>query len=97
MFHRIDYKNQPKPIILSKGMSNYDKLQKTMNEPVKEYNQIKDLVELDAHQSLASIRDKNSITKLNSINNKKSKNFDMSTSAHKLREMTPHKKGKNKK
>ena len=60
MFHRVDYKNQPKPIILSKGMSNYDKLQKTMNEPVKEYNQIKDLVELE----------NNSITKLNSINNK---------------------------
>ena len=47
MFHRVDYKNQPKPIILSKGMSNYDKLKKTMNEPVKEYNQIKDLVELE--------------------------------------------------
>ena len=76
MFHRVDYKNQPKPIILSKGMSNYDKLQKTMNEPVKEYNQIKDLVELE----------NNSITKLNSINNKKSKNV----------EMMPHKKGKNK-
>ena len=68
-------------------MSNYDKLQKTMNEPVKEYNQIKDLVELDARQSLASIRENNSITKLNSINNKKSKNV----------EMMPHKKGKNKK
>ena len=77
MFHRVDYKNQPKPIILSKGMSNYDKLQKTMNEPVKEYNQIKDLVELE----------NNSTTKLNSINNKKSKNVDM----------MPHKKGTNKK
>ena len=77
MFHRVDYKNQPKPIILSKGMSNYDKLQKTMNEPAKEYNQIKDLVELE----------NNSITKLNNINNKKSKNNDM----------MPHKKGNNKK
>ena len=28
MFHRIDYKNQTKPILLSKGVSNYDKLQK---------------------------------------------------------------------
>ena len=77
MFHRVDYKNQPKPIILSKGMSNYDKLQKTMNEPVKEYNQIKDLVELE----------NNSIAKLSNTINKKSKNV----------EMTPHKKGKNKK
>ena len=88
MFHRINYKNQPKPILLSKGMSNYDKLQKSMNEPVKEYNEIKDLVELQ----------NNSITKLNNIENTKSKkNIDMSTSAHKLREMTPHKKGKSKK
>ena len=67
MFHRVDYKNQPKPIILSKGMSNYDKLQKTMNEPVKEYNQIKDLVELQ----------NNSIAKLSNTMNKKSKNVDM--------------------
>ena len=88
MFHRVDYKNQPKPKILSKGISNYDKLQKSMNEPVKEYNQIKDLVELDARQSLASIRENNSITKLSNTINKKSKNYV---------EMMPHKKGKNKK
>ena len=88
MFHRIDYKNKPKSILLSKGMSNYDKLQKSMNEPVKEYNEIKDLVELQ----------NNSITKLNNIENTKSKkNIGMSTGAHKLREMTPHKKGKSKK
>jgi len=67
-------------------MSNYDKLQKSMNEPLKEYNQIKDLVELE----------NNSITKLNNTsNNKKSKNVDMSI--HKLQGMVPHKKGKNKK
>ena len=87
MFHRVDYKNQPKPIILSKGMSNYDKLQKDLNAPVKEYNQIKDLVELDARQSLASIHENNSLTKLSIKNNIKSKNVDM----------MPHKKGKNKK
>ena len=67
MFHRVDYNNQPKPIMLSKGMSNYDKLQKTMNEPVKEYNQIKDLVELE----------NNSLTKLSIKNNIKSKNVEM--------------------
>ena len=88
MFHRIDYKNKPKSMLLSKGMSNYDKLQKSMNEPVKEYNEIKDLVELQ----------NNSITKLNNIENTKSKkNIGMSTSAHKQSEMTPHKKGKSKK
>ena len=63
MFHRIDYKNKPKPILLSKGMSNYDKLQRELNAPVKDYNQIKDLVELE----------NNSITKLSNIENKKSK------------------------
>ena len=86
MFHRVDYKNQPKPKILSKGMSNYDKLQKSMNEPLKDYNQIKDLVELE----------NNSITKLSNTSNTKSKNY-LDVSTHKLREMMPHKKGRNKK
>ena len=63
MFHRIDYKKKPKSILLSKGMSNYDKLQRDLNAPVKDYNQIKDLVELE----------NNSITKLSNIENKKSK------------------------
>ena len=88
MFHRVDYKNQPKPKILSKGISNYDKLQKSMNEPVKEYNQIKDLVELDTRQSTVINHSNNSITKLSNTINKKSKNYV---------EMMPHKKGKNKK
>ena len=38
-----------------------------MNEPVKEYNQIKDLVELE----------NNSITKLSNTINKKSRNVEM--------------------
>ena len=63
MFHRIDYKNKPKSILLTKGISNYDKIQKTMNEPLKDYNQIKDLVELE----------NNGITKLSNIENKKSR------------------------
>ena len=63
MFHRVDYKNKPKSILLSKGMSNYDKLQRDLNAPVEDYNQIKDLVELE----------NNSITKLSNIENKKSK------------------------
>ena len=48
-------------------MSNYDKLQKSMNEPLKDYNQIKDLVELQ----------NNSITKLENKNNIKSKNVEL--------------------
>ena len=89
MFHRVDYKNEPRLKPLTKGLNNYDKLQKDLNTPVKDYNQIKDLVELDAHQSLASIRDKNSIAKLsNNTNNIKSK---------KSLETMAHKKGKIKK
>ena len=68
MFHKIDYKNQPKSILLSKGVSNYDKLQKSMNEPLKDYNQIKDLVELE----------NNNIAKISNTNiNKQSKNNDL--------------------
>ena len=68
MFHKIDYKNQPKSILLSKGVSNYDKLQKSMNEPLKDYNQIKDLVELQ----------NNSIAKISNTDiNKQSKNNDL--------------------
>ena len=68
MFHKIDYKNQPKSILLSKGVSNYDKLQKSMNEPLKNYNQIKDLVELE----------NNNIAKISNTNiNKQSKNNDL--------------------
>ena len=64
MFHRVDYKNEARLKPLTKGLSNYDKLQKDLNTPVKDYNQIKDLVELE----------NNSITKLNNTNNKNSKN-----------------------
>ena len=78
MFHRVDYRNEPRLKPLTKGLSNYDKLQTDLNTPVKDYNQIKDLVELE----------NNSITKLNNINNKKSKNTV---------EIGAHKKGKNKK
>ena len=78
MFHRVDYKNEPRLKPLTKGLSNYDKLQKDLNTPVKDYNQIKDLVE----------NENNSITKLNNINNKKSKNTV---------EIGAHKKVKNKK
>ena len=45
MFSKIDYKNQPKPILLTKGQSTYKKLEKEMNEAPKEYNAIKKLIE----------------------------------------------------
>ena len=69
MFHRVDYKNEPRLKPLTKGLSNYDKLQKDLNTPVKDYNQIKDLVELE----------NNSIAKLNNNTNniKSKKNLEM--------------------
>ena len=45
MLKRIDYKNQPKPILLTKGQSTYKKLEKEMNNPPSDYNAIKSLVE----------------------------------------------------
>ena len=45
MLKRIDYKNQPKPILLTKGQSTYKKLETTMNKPPSEYNAINKLIE----------------------------------------------------
>ena len=49
MLKRIDYKHQTKSIPLTKGQTNYNKLQKEMNEAPKEYNAIKSLVEKNEH------------------------------------------------
>ena len=45
MFHKVEYRNQPKPVLLTKGQSTYKKLEKEMNEPIKDYNNIKKLIE----------------------------------------------------
>ena len=45
MVHKIDYKHQQKPILLTKGQSTYNKLEKEMNKPPSDYNAIKSLVE----------------------------------------------------
>ena len=55
--------NQP----LVKIKSSYDKLEKAMNEPAKDYNAIKELVESK----------ENSIMNIKSIKNKDLKNKDM--------------------
>ena len=65
MLKRIDYTLQQKPILLSKGQSNYNKLQKEMNEAPKDYNSIKSLVETN----------ENSIEKIS--NNIQSKNVKL--------------------
>jgi hypothetical protein len=43
MLNRRNYKKETQPVILTKNKSNYRKLEKEMNEPIKEYNSIKKL------------------------------------------------------
>ena len=66
---------------LVKIKSSYDKLEKAMNEPAKDYNAIKELVEArdEPRQLLQGGRDtkKNSIMNTKSIKNKDLKNKDM--------------------
>jgi predicted patatin/cPLA2 family phospholipase len=45
MFHKTDYKNQPKSIPLTNPQSSYKKLEKEMNKPPSDYNSIKSMVE----------------------------------------------------
>ena len=45
MFHKTDYKNQPKSIPLTSPQSSYNKLEKEMNRPPSDYNSIKSMVE----------------------------------------------------
>ena len=62
MLKRIDYKHQTKSIPLTKGQSNYNKLQKEMNEAPKEYNAIKSLIESNENsieQITTNIQSKN--------------------------------------
>ena len=66
MFHKIDYKHQPKPIALTKGQSTSKKLEKEMNSPPSDYNSIKKLIE----------NNENSIEKI-THNNNQSKNVKM--------------------
>ena len=66
MFHKIDYKHQPKPIALTKGQSTYKKLEKDMKSPPSDYNSIKKLIE----------NNENSIEKI-THNNNQSKNVKM--------------------
>ena len=61
MLKRIDYKHQPKPVPLTKQQSTYSKLQREMNEPAKDYNSIKKLIE----------NNENNIEKINSNNQSK--------------------------
>lgn len=45
MFNKSAYKNQQQPILLNKTNSSYRKLEKEMNKPPSDYEQIKKLIE----------------------------------------------------
>ena len=66
MFHKIDYKHQQKPILLTKGQSTYNKLEKEMNKPPSDYNAIKSFVESDDNsiKNVDSKISKNTLLKL---------------------------------
>ena len=66
MFYQNRTRNTNNQLLL-KGKSSYDKLEKAMNEPVRDYNAIKELVETQ----------ENSITNIKNIKNKDLKNKDI--------------------
>ena len=45
MFNKSAYRNQQQPILLNKTNSSYRKLEKEMNKPPSDYEQIKKLIE----------------------------------------------------
>ena len=45
MFNKSAYRNQQQPILLNKTNSSYRKLEKEMNKPPSDYDQIKKLIE----------------------------------------------------
>ena len=75
MFNRKIQQNNKQDLTLYKFKSNYDKVVKEMNEPPKEYETIKALIE----------EKNNSITKLENNINKKSKNNLQITSHKKMK------------
>ena len=59
MLNRRNYKKETQPVILTKNKSNYRKLEKEMNEPIKEYNSIKKLVENNDIENVVNKNSKN--------------------------------------
>ena len=73
--NKITYNKEPEwHKSLTKIKGSYDKVKKELNEPARDYESIKQLVELDASaEASRSIRDKNSITNIKNIENKDKK------------------------
>ena len=62
MLNRRNYKKETQPVILTKNKSNYRKLEKEMNKPIKEYNSIKKLVENNDIENVVIKNSKNDMT-----------------------------------
>ena len=65
MFNKSAYRNQQQPILLNKTNSSYRKLEKEMNKPPSDYEQIKKLIE-----------DNDGENTLKNFSNKSCKNID---------------------
>ena len=65
MFNKSVYRNQQQPILLNKTNSSYRKLEKEMNKPPSDYEQIKKLIE-----------DNDGENTLKNFSNKSFKNID---------------------
>ena len=59
MLSRRKCRKETQLVILTKNKSSYSKLEKEMNEPMKEYNSIKKLVENNDIENIASKKSKN--------------------------------------
>ena len=70
MFHKTDYKNQPKSIPLTNPQSSYKKLEKEMNKPPSDYNSRKSMVE-NGNNSFKNIDNKKSKNEVKFIPHKK--------------------------
>ena len=71
MFQRKTITKQNTPTLLTKPQSSYKKLEKAMNEPVKEYEQIKRLIDKNDIENISNKTSKNDLSKI--IPHKKNK------------------------
>ena len=59
MFQKSVYRNQQQPVILNKNQSSYKNLEKEMNKPPSDYEQIKKLIEdSDSENTLKNFSNK---------------------------------------
>ena len=63
MFQRKTITKQNTPTLLTKPQSSYKKLEKAMNEPVKEYEQIRSLIDNNDTEKIGDKNSKNDLPK----------------------------------